>query len=194
MPSHAVVLATRLALESGNTLSDGAVARVRRSLEDLARLGVREVAVVDGRHAGPLRERLDAHPLPQLDVRVLANLSWKTLSGSAVLVARRWIEDSERCLVVRGDRPLDLPSLRLLVQLGREHAADHEAAIVVASAPEADSDTFRVKLARESDTDLHTVRALGEDLADFDGVFTGHALVNRTILDVLAQLPNPNLE
>ena len=58
MPSHAVVLATRLALEAGNTLSDGAVARVRRSLESLATLGIRHVAVVDGRHAEPLRERL----------------------------------------------------------------------------------------------------------------------------------------
>lgn len=194
MPSHAIVLATRLALESGNTLSDGAVARIRRSLEDLAALGVHEIAVVDGRHAEPLRERLELHTLPQLNVRVLANLSWKNLSGSALLVARRWIEDGERCLVVRGDRPLDLESLGLLVQLGREHAAAYDAAIVVASAPEANPAAFRVKLARQADTDLHTVRALGEDLGDFDGVFTGHALVNRTILDALARLPNPDLE
>jgi 2-aminoethylphosphonate-pyruvate transaminase len=194
MPSHAVVLATRLALESGNTLSDSAVAHVRRSLEGLAALGIREVAVVDGRHTEVLRERLELHTLPQLNVRVLPNLSWKNLSGSALLVARAWIEDGERCLVVRGDRPLDVESLRLLVQLGRDHGRDHDAAIVVASSPEADPAAFRVKLAREADTDLHTVRELGEDLADFDGVFTGHALVNRTILEVLARLPNPNLE
>lgn len=194
MPSHAVVLATRLALESGNTLSPGAVQRVRRSLEGLANLGVREVAVVDGRHAEALRERLELHTLPQLNVRVLANLSWKNKSGSTLLVARRWIEEGERCLVVRGDRPLDVESLRLLVQLGREHAADYDAAIVVASAPGADPDAFRVQLTCRADTDLHTVRALGEDLVDADGVFTGHALVNRTILDALAALPNPNLE
>ena len=194
MPSHAVVLATRLALESGNTLSQSAVERIRRSLEGLATLGIREIAVVDGRHAEALHERLELHTLPQLNVRVLPNLSWKNRSGSALLVARRWIEDGERCLVVRGDRPLDVASLRLLVQLGREHAADHDAAIVVASAPEADPDAFRVKLARESDTDLYTVRALGEDLADADGVFTGHALVNGSILDALARLPNPSLE
>ena len=194
MPSHAVVLATRLALESGNTLSDSAVAHVRRSLEGLAALGIREVAVVDGRHTEVLRERLELHTLPQLNVRVLPNLSWKNLSGSALLVARAWIEDGERCLVVRGDRPLDVESLRLLVQLGRDHGRDHDAAIVVASSPETDPAAFRVKLAREADTDLHTVRELGEDLADFDGVFTGHALVNRTILEVLARLPNPNLE
>jgi 2-aminoethylphosphonate-pyruvate transaminase len=194
MPSHAVVLATRLALESGSSLSEGAVERVRRSLEGLATLGIREIAVVDGRHVEALRERLELHTLPQLNVRVLANLSWKNLSGSALLVARRWIEEGERCLVVHGDRPLDVESLRLLVQLGREHAADYDAAIVVAGAPDADPAAFRVKLARGSDTDLHTVRELGEDLADADGVFTGHALVNRTILDALAQLPNPNLE
>jgi 2-aminoethylphosphonate-pyruvate transaminase len=194
MPSHAVVLATRLALESGNTLSQSAVERVRRSLEGLATLGIREIAVVDGRQTEALRERLELHTLPQLNVRVLANLSWKNLSGSALLLARRWIEESERCLVVRGDRPLDVESLRLLVQLGRDHAADYDAAIVVANGPGADPAAFRVKLAPGSDTDLHTVRELGEDLADPDGVFTGHALVNRTILDALAQLPNPNLE
>lgn len=194
MPSHAVVLATRLALESGNTLSQSAVERVRRSLEGLATLGIREIAVVDGRQTEALRERLELHTLPQLNVRVLANLSWKNLSGSALLVARHWIEEGDRCLVVRGDRPLDVESLRLLVQLGRDHAADYDAAIVVANAPGADPAAFRVKLAPGSDTDLHTVRELGEDLADPDGVFTGHALVNRTILDALAQLPNPNLE
>jgi 2-aminoethylphosphonate-pyruvate transaminase len=194
MPSHAVVLATHLALESGNSLSQVAVERVRRSLEGLATLGIREIAVVDGRHAEALRERLELHTLPQLNVRVLANLSWKNLSGSTLLVARRWIEEGERCLVVRGDRPLDVESLRLLVQLGREHAAGYDAAIVVASAPAADPEAFRVRLARQADTDLHTVRELGEDLTDADGVFTGHALVNRTILDALAALPNPNLE
>jgi 2-aminoethylphosphonate-pyruvate transaminase len=194
MPSHAVVLATRLALESGNTLSQSAVERVRRSLEGLATLGIREIAVVDGRHVEALRERLELHTLPQLNVRVLANLSWKNLSGSALLVARHWIEEGERCLVVRGDRPLDVESLRLLVQLGRDHAADYDAAIVVANAPGADPAAFRVKLAPGSDTDLHAVRELGEDLDDPDGVFTGHALVNRTILDALAGLPNPNLE
>src|SRR5689334_17013837 len=194
MPSHAIVLATRLALESGATLSQSAVEQIRRSLEGLATLGIREVAVVDGRHVESLRERLELHTLPQLNVRVLANLSWKNLSGSALLVARRWIEDSERCLVVRGDRPLDVESLRLLVQLGREHAADYDAAIVVANAPALDPDAFRVRLARGSDTDLHRVAELGEDLAESDGVFTGHALVNRTILDALARLPNPSLE
>lgn len=194
MPSHAVVLATRLALESGNSLSQGAVERVRRSLEGLATLGIREIAVVDGRHAEALRERLELHTLPQLNVRVLANLSWKNLSGSTLLVARRWIEEGERCLVVHGDRPLDVESLRLLVQLGRDHAADYDAAIVVASAPGADPDAFRVRLTRQADTDLHRVSDLGEDLADADGVFTGHALVNRTILDALARLPNPGLE
>jgi choline kinase len=194
MPSHAVVLATRLALDSGNTLSQSAVERVRRSLEGLATLGIREIAVVDGRHVEALRERLELHTLPQLNVRVLANLSWKNLSGSALLVARHWIEEGERCLVVRGDRPLDVESLRLLVQLGRDHAADYDAAIVVANAPGADPAAFRVKLAPGSDTDLHAVRELGEDLDDPDGVFTGHALVNRTILDALAGLPNPNLE
>src|SRR4051812_34894250 len=101
MVSHAVVLATRLALESGNQLSPRAVKSVRKTLEDLAAIGVREVAVVDGRQADTLRDLLALHELPELNVRVLANLSWKNLSGSALLVARSWIEGAHKCLVVR---------------------------------------------------------------------------------------------
>src|SRR5437868_4180042 len=114
MVSHAVVLANRLALESGNQLSAGAVARIRKSLEALVELGVREVAVVDGRHAAELRTKLALHELPSLHVEVLANLSWKNLSGSALLAGKAWIEATERCLVVRGDRPLDAQTLRAL--------------------------------------------------------------------------------
>ena len=193
MVSHAVVLATRLALESGNTLSTRAVARVRQTLEHLAAVGVRHVAVVDGRHADELRDRLRLHELPQLDVRVLANLSWKNLSGSAVLMARDWFEGDGHCLVVRGDRP-DAAAIRLLVdtRLSRDGIA---AAIVAAPGPEADPGAeFRIKLVPQDDTDLHTVTAIGEDLDDADGVFTGHALVDRSILDALGKLNNPTLE
>lgn len=193
MVSHAVVLATRLVLESGNQLSAGAVTRVRKTLEGLAELGVTEVAIVDGRHADELRDRLALHELPSLHVAVLANLSWKNLSGSAVLAARGWIDASEHCLVVRGDRPLDTSTLRQLVAVGLDH--DVDAAIVVATTGgSAPGTEVHVQLAHEADTDLCRVHDLGEDLVDSDGVFTGHALVNKTILDALTQLPNPTLE
>jgi 2-aminoethylphosphonate-pyruvate transaminase len=191
MVSHAVVLATRLALESGNRLSTRAVARVRQTLENLAAVGVRHVAVVDGRHADELRDRLRLHELPQLEVRVLANLSWKNLSGSAVLMAKDWFGHDNHCLVVRGDRP-DAEAIRLLVDTRLSNA---KAAIVAAPGPEADPGAeFRVKLVRQADTDVHTVTAIGEDLEDADGVFTGHALVDRSILEALAKLNNPTLE
>jgi 2-aminoethylphosphonate-pyruvate transaminase len=193
MVSHAVVLAHRLALESGNKLSGKAVARVRQTLEDLAGLGVRHIAVVDGRHAEELQDRLKLHELPQLDVRVLANLSWKNLSGSAVMIARDWLAHDQHCLVVRGDRP-DAQALRMLVDISRTlDGAD--AAIVAAPGPEADPGAeARVKLVRQADTDVYAVTEIGEDLDDADGVFTGHALVNRTILDALAKVPNPTVE
>jgi choline kinase len=88
--SHAVVIATRPAFEAGHDLSSAMVAAVRRSLETLAKLNVRHVAVVDGRHAEELRERLALHELPQLEVEVIANLSWRNLSGSALLLAKRF--------------------------------------------------------------------------------------------------------
>ncbi len=191
MVSHAVVLANRLALETGNVLSGKAVARVRQSLENLVELGIAHVAVVDGRHAEELRDRLKLHELPQLEVRVLANLSWKNLSGSAVMMAHDWIDHDDPCLVVRGDRP-DVEALRLLISSA---ASGADASIIVANGPEADPGAeCRVRLVREHDTDVYSVRDIGEDLDDADGVFTGHALVSRKILDALAKLPNPTLE
>lgn len=129
--------------------------------------------------------------MPQLDVRVLANLSWKNLSGSAVLMAKDWFGHDNHCLVVRGDRP-DAEAIRLLVDTRLSNA---KAAIVAAPGPEADPGAeFRVKLVRQADTDVHTVTAIGEDLEDADGVFTGHALVDRSILEALSKLNNPTLE
>ena len=198
MVSHAVVLANRLALESGNQLSAGAVARIRKTLEGLVELGVTDVAVVDGRHADELRMRLALHELPSLRVSVLANLSWKNLSGSAVLAGRRWIENGSPCLVVRGDRPLDTQTLRALVAVGMDRP-EIDAAIVVATTGASEPGTeVQVKLVRQLDDlpegELLTVAALGEDLDDSDGVFTGHALVSAAILRELEKLPNPTFE
>lgn len=184
--SHAVVLATRPALEAGSQLSAKAVANVRAALEALAALGVRQVAVVDGRHAEQLRDRLRLYELPQLDVRVLGSLA-KNQSGSALLAARKWIEDGDRALVLRADRPLDIQALANLVELAGQRP-ELDAALVIADGPR-DGDEVHVKLAPDS-----TVRELGEDLVEADGVFTGHALVGRAIVGALAELPNPKLE
>ena len=189
--THAVVIATRPAFEAGHELSSTVVSSIRKTLEALAALGVREVAVVDGRHATEIRDRLALHELPQLNVEVLANLSWRNLSGSAVLLARSWIQRSDRCLIVRGDRPPELEALRLLTQL----RSDSDAAVAVSLTAEIEPGAdVRVKLAQQDDTEVYAVTSLGEDLVDSDGVFTGHALVNRTILAALDALPNPTLE
>lgn len=197
MVSHALVLANRLALESGNQLTAGAVARIRKSLEGLVELGVTDVAVVDGRHAEELRSRLALHELPSLRVEVLANLSWKNLSGSAVLAGRRWIEQGSPCLVVRGDRPLDTQTLRSLVQVATDRP-EIDAAIVVATTGASEPGTeVHVKLVTADDlpeSELLAVEALGEDLEESDGVFTGHALVTPAILAELEKLPNPTFE
>ncbi len=191
--THAVVLATRPALEAGSQLSQKAVAGVRQALEALAALGVRQVAVVDGRHAEQLRNRLALYELPQLDVRVLGSpsrVAAKNQSGSALLAARKWIEDGERALVLRADRPLDVEALARLVELAGQRR-DLDAALAVAmdtSSP----DEARVRLHRTNDQLI--VRDLGEDLVDADGVFTGHALIGRAIVEALAALPNPRLE
>ncbi|MGE5184882.1 MAG: pyridoxal-phosphate-dependent aminotransferase family protein [Acidobacteriota bacterium] len=190
--THAVVLATRPALEAGNQLSAKAVASVRAALEALAALGIRQVAVVDGRHAEMLKNRLALYELPQLDVRVLGSASRvaaKNQSGSALLAARKWVEDGGKCVVLRADRPLDVQALAQLVELAGQRP-DLDAALVIANGPR-DGDDARVKLAPGEPS---IVRDLGEDLVDADGVFTGHALVGRAIVDALVQLPNPKLE
>ncbi len=191
--THAVVIATRPAFEAGHELSATVVAAVRQTLETLAALGVREVAVVDGRRADELRDRLALHELPTLNVEVLGNASWKNLSGSAVLLARSWIENSERCLIVRGDRPPKLEALRPLVDLEPSSDVDAAIAVSLSAAAEPGADV-RVKLAQEHDTGLYAVTAVGEDLADADGIFTGHAVVNGRILACLDNVPNPTFE
>ncbi|HEU4615269.1 MAG TPA: alanine--glyoxylate aminotransferase family protein, partial [Kofleriaceae bacterium] len=186
------MIATRPAFEAGPEPFAALVAAVRQSLETLAALGVHDVAVVDGRNADRLRERLALHELPQLRVEVIANTSWRNLSGSAVLLARSWLERADRCLIVRADRPPELEALRLLTQL---EGNDANAVLAVSLTPEVEPGAdVRVKLARQQDTDVFSVTSLGEDLVGADGVFTGHALVDRTILDALAGLPNPTLE
>lgn len=195
--SHAIVLANRLALESGNRLSLNAIARIRKTLEGLAAVGVREVAVVDGRHADALREGLALHELPELRVSVLANLSWKNLSGAAVRLGRQWIEDRDRCLVVRGDRPLDVETLRMLVQVGLETDGDRtvDAAMVVSTADDLDPrHEVRVAFGAPRGNELRSVIGIGLDLAAYDGIYTGHAIVNRTLLEALDALPNPTVE
>jgi 2-aminoethylphosphonate-pyruvate transaminase len=195
--SHAIVLANRLVLESGNRLSPAAIAKIRKTLEGLAAVGVREVAVVDGRHADALREGLGLHELPELRVTVLANLSWKNLSGAAVRLGRSWIEESDRCLVVRGDRPLEVETLKMLVQVGLEADDDRtvEAALVVSTADDLDPrHEVRVAFGAARGNELRGVTAIGLDLEDFDGIYTGHALVNRALLVALDDLPNPTVE
>jgi 2-aminoethylphosphonate-pyruvate transaminase len=169
------------------------VAAVRQTLETLAALGVREVAIVDGRRPEELRDRLALHELPMLDVTVLGNTSWKNLSGSAVRLARAWIEQSNRCLIVRGDRPPELQALRMLVQLDPAHRVDAAIAVALSDAHEPGADV-RVKLTHEHDTAFDAVTSLGEDIVGSDGVFTGHAIVNRRILECLDDLPNPTFE
>jgi 2-aminoethylphosphonate-pyruvate transaminase len=105
-----------------------------------------------------------------------------------VLHARSWIDDGERCLVVRGDRPLDTETLRTLSQI------DSTGIVVATNADVERGSEARVAMSRLADSDLHTVTAIGEDLVDADGVFTGHAIVDGSILAALAALPNPTLE
>jgi 2-aminoethylphosphonate-pyruvate transaminase len=173
-------------------LSTGFVEAIRQTLEGLAALGVKDIAVVDGRYSDLLRERLALHTLPQLNVNVLSNTTWRTASGSSLLLARTWVEQDGSCFVVRGDRPLDVEALRSLGQLA--NTTDVDAAIVVALAAQIDAAAdIRCKLAREADTGLYVVSELGQDLVGADGVFTGHALVNGKILAKLENLSNPSI-
>lgn len=187
MCKRAIVLAHRLVLEGGSQLSAGQVERIRRTVETLAGVGVREVCLVDGEHAEELRERLVASGL-DLAIEVIANRSWKTASGSALRLCRDFlVRSDEPCLVVLGERPLPDSAL---AALSRVRVTGAQAAACIAEPPEGDlSEEIKVRLGARGQ-----VAELGLDLARFDAVLTGHLLVTPAILDDLAELPNPTLE
>lgn len=193
MVQRAIVLAHRMVFEGGSELSSAAVALLRRSLTSLALIGVRDVCIVDGEQAEFLRERLALHEFPQLDVRVLANRSWRKASGSAVLVAREFLlatrDSDEPCLILRGDRPL---AAEALAELAGMDLGNRVAAVAVASPP--DSDLSVEAKVRLSGNDMAEVAAIGLDMDEFDAVFTGHALVKPGIVTVLERMSNPALE
>lgn len=191
MAQRAVVLAHRLTFQGGS-VSSAAVALVRRTLQSLAQIGVRDICVVDGEHADQLRDRLALHEMPSLRVQVRANRSWRQGSGTAVLVCRDFLFDGEgACLVLRGDRPLDSEAL---AALAASDLGDDDAVIVVAEPEEGEPvDLSAEAKVRLRDDDGLEVSAIRLDLPRWDAVFTGHALVSERILTALEGQANPSL-
>ncbi len=193
MVTRAIVLAHRLVLEGGSTLSPSMIAMVRRSLTALHKAGIRDVAVVDGEHADELLDRLNVHELSGMDVRCYSNRSWQQASGAAVLVARDFLlSEQGPCLILRGDRPLGDEALAELcsTDLGTD-------VVSICVSPTVStgmdlSDEYKVKL--RSGRGSRGVGALGLDLTNYDAIFTGHSLVSPALVAKLEKLSNPNLE
>jgi 2-aminoethylphosphonate-pyruvate transaminase len=165
------------------------VAMVRRTLNSLHQIGVRDVAVVDGEHAEELLDCLNVHELSGMQVRCFSNTSWRQASGSAVLVARDFLQDSATCLILRGDRPLDAEGL---VALRNAKLGKHSAAICVSTPPTHGlSEEVKVKLAGRKKSNI---AAIGLDLEDYDGIYSGHALVTPELIGELEKLSNPSIE
>ncbi len=191
MIKRAVILAHRFVFEGGSVVSPAAVAMIRRSLQSLTRLGIREICVVDGDQADLLKERLALHDLIGVKVQVLANRSWRRSGGSALRVARDFMGD-QPCLILRGDRPLSDEALADLVNTDLGDAA---AAIVVGTPPDgALTDEVKVQLGAGRGARNPRVVGIGLDLERYDTVFTGHALVSPSIVDSFDGIPNPNIE
>jgi 2-aminoethylphosphonate-pyruvate transaminase len=198
MTTRAIVLAHRLVLDGGSTLCPTMVAMVRRTLTGLHQVGVRDVAVVDGEHAEELLERLNVHEMRGMKVRCYSNEGWRQASGSAVLIARDFLlSDDGPCLVLRGDRPLDRETL---AELCNTDLGSNVVSICVSTPPTADvSDEVKVSaraggLGAGRRNKNNAVTDIGLDLEEFDGIFTGHALVTPELLPALAKLSNPTLE
>jgi len=194
MINRAVILAHRFVFEGGSVVSPSAVAMIRRALTSLARLGVRDICVVDGDQAELLRERLELGSLIGVNVRVLANRSWRRAGGSALRIAQTFI-GNEPCLILRGDRPLDDETLANLVNIELGQAS---AAVVVGSTPEGLlTDEVKVQLGTSrADRSARNPRVvgIGLDLERYDAVFTGHAVVSPAIIDAFDGIPNPSIE
>lgn len=196
MTTRAIVLAHRLVLEGGSTLAPSMVAMIRRTLTSLHQVGVRDVAVVDGEHAEELLAALNVQEMPGMKVRCFSNHSWRQASGSAVLIARDFLESSDTpCLILRGDRPLEREAL---AELCNAKLGSNVATICVSTPPTADlSNEFKVVLRGgrgKKSSGKSRVSDMGLDLDAYDAIFSGHALVTPEILAELDKLSNPELE
>lgn len=195
MVRRCTVLAHRLALEGGSVLSQASIEALTRTLTILGELGIEEVCVVDGEQADALAAALEAEDLG-VRIVVLANRSWRHATGSALLLAREFIEASdEPCLILRGDRDFDRDNLVALcsAQLGPYDA-------VLAVSPKSDCaaprcSEVRVRLRQVGRPGVTSeISQVGLDLEHFDSWSIGHAVIRPELLTELEELPNPTLE
>lgn len=193
MTTRAIILAHRLVLEGGSTLSPATVAMVRRTLTSLYQVGVRDVCVVDGDHAQELLERLNVQDFDGMKVQCLSNSSWRQASGSGVLLARDFLgDDNSPCLVLRGDRPLQNEAL---AELCATELGSNAASICVSLPPTSDlSNEFKVRLRGSRGDRAQFVADLALDLDDYDAIFTGHAVITGEVVRELEKLSNPSIE
>jgi 2-aminoethylphosphonate-pyruvate transaminase len=186
MTSRAVVLAHQFALRGGAEFTDPDLALIRRTLSSLARIGVRDICLVDGERAHELAMRLELHTI-EAAVEVRANPSWRQATGAALLAVRDFVEAGHGpCLVVPGDRPLDPETLAELAATRLGHL---DAAVAVCPAPTIPiTEAARVRISARG-----RVKAIGLDLARYQGLFTGHALITANVFSHLEPINNPEL-
>ncbi|MBT8496317.1 MAG: aminotransferase class V-fold PLP-dependent enzyme, partial [Deltaproteobacteria bacterium] len=195
MVRRCTILAHRLALAGGSVLSPRSLNALRKTLSTLAELGIEEACVVDGEQAEALAAELRADRL-SLRVEVVANRSWRHASGSALIVAREFIEaSSEPCLIVRADRE---PDRETLARLRESQLGPYEALLAVApvhSEGQVSCSDYRVRLRQVGrPTSASEISQLGPDLDNYDALSIGHAVIRPELLAELEALPNPTLE
>jgi 2-aminoethylphosphonate-pyruvate transaminase len=192
MPSRAVILAHHFVLRGGAEFSPASIAVIRQTLESLTAIGIRDICVVDGERAHELAMRLQLHtlePRGEVDVEVRSNPTWRQASGAALLSVRDFVERGGECLVVPADRPLAGSTLRSLCEIKLGKAVAAIAVLPATIEPVELGDVSRVQVAGRKPR----VRAIGCDLAGYDALFAGHALITPAVLDDLEPFNNPEL-
>jgi 2-aminoethylphosphonate-pyruvate transaminase len=164
------------------TLVDGKPL-LRRTIADLKKIGVTDVAIVVGYRGDEIRAAVR-----DLPVTVIENPEWRLTSGISLLAARAAL--TERAFVILGDRRIHPDVLAPLAALDADGV---ESVMLVDTDLAGCADLLHATKVRLAGGKRARVVDVGADLVDYQGYDCGHCLVAPDVLGELERAQHPTV-